>query len=279
MFLSHTPSLVIKTFSTKEITSVIKTLKTKNSHGFDEISMKLLKISAAYICSPLTYICNKSILSGTFPDRMKFSIVKPIFKKGNKMNLTNYRPISLLTSFSKVFEKAFFNRATACFNSNKLLVGNQFGFRKGIATDDAIFKLINETLNALNNTKLVGSIFCDLEKAFAYVNHNILLSKLLYYGSNGKAKLLLESYLQNRYQTVQITNSYFNSNTVSKWTKIKYGVPQGSILGPLLFLVYSNDLSKAVDHKALPILFTDDTSIILTSPNNTQIQSDFNIIF
>jgi len=100
---------------------------------------------------------------------------------------------------------------------------------------------------------MAGSIFCDLEKAFDSVNHDTLLSKLLYYGINGKAKLLLESYLQNRYQRVQTTNSYFNSNTVSKWTKIKYGVPQGSILGPLLFLVYINDLSKAVEHK--PFLF------------------------
>ena len=132
------PSLVIKTFSTKEITSIIKALKRKNSHGFYEISVKLLKISAAYICSPPTYICNKSILSGTFPGCMKFSIIKPIFKKGNKMNITNYRPISLLTSFLKVFEKALFNRLIAHFNTNKLLVGNQFGFRKGIATDNAI---------------------------------------------------------------------------------------------------------------------------------------------
>jgi hypothetical protein len=109
--------------------------------------------------------------------------------------------------------------------------------------------------------------------------HNLLLSKLPYYGINCKAKLLLESYLKNRYQRVQITNSYNNSNTVSKWTKIKYGVPQGSILGPLLFLVYINDLPKAIEHKVLPISFADDTSILLTSPNITQTQSDFNIIF
>jgi hypothetical protein len=104
---------------------------------------------------------------------MKFSIIKPIFKKGNKMNLTNYRLIILLTSFSKVLEKDHFKRRTAHFNKNQLLVGNQFGFRKDIATEDAIFKLINETLNALNNKKKAASIFCDLEKAFDSVNHAI----------------------------------------------------------------------------------------------------------
>ena len=115
---------------------------------------------------------------------------------------------------------------------------------------------------------MASSILCDLEKTLNSVNHGI----------SGKAKLLLESYLQNTYQRVHITNSYFNSNTVSKWTKIKYGVPQGSILGPL-FLVYINDLPKAVENKVLPILFADDTSILLTSPNNMQMQSDHNLVF
>ena len=270
--------MVIKTFSTREITSIIKALKTKNVHAFDEISIKLLKISATYIHSTLTYICNKTILSGIFPDRIKFSIIKSMYKKGNKMNPTNYRPISLLTSFLKVFEKALYIRLTEHFNIHKLLVGNKFGFRKGIATEDAIFKLTNEILNALNNKIVASNMFCDLEKAFNSVNHDILLSKLLYYGISGKAKLLLESYLQNRYQRVHITNPYFNSNTVSKWTKIKYGVPQVSILGPL-FLVYINYLPKAIEHKALPILFADDTSILLTSPNNIQMQSDLNLVF
>ena len=133
------------------------------------------------------------------------------------------------------------------FNSNKLLVGNQFGFRKVIATEDAIFKLTNEILNALNNKTLAGSIFCDLEKAFNSVNRDVLLSKLPYYGVRGKAELLLESYLQNRYQVVQI-NSYLNSNTVSEWTEIRYGDPQGSILGPLLFLSIHKRLTKG--HRA-----------------------------
>jgi hypothetical protein len=116
-------------------------------------------------------------------------------------------------------------------------VGNQYGFTKGIATEDAIFKITNEVLKAFNSKTMVGSIFCDLEKAFDSVNHAILLSKLLYYRINGKAKVLLDSYLQNRYQRVQIANSYLNTTTTSKWTTIKYGVQQGSILGPLLFLV------------------------------------------
>ena len=110
-----------------------------------------------------------------------------------------------------------------------------------------------------------GPILNDLEKAFDTVNHDILLSKLFYCGISGKAKSLLKSYLQNRHQRALITNSLFNSNTVSKWTKIKCGVPQGSIFGPLLFLLYIKDLPKAVKHKALPILFADDSSILITS--------------
>jgi len=195
------------------------------------------------------------------------------------MNPTNYRPISLLSSFSKVFEKALHIRLTEHFKTNKLLVRNKFGFRKGIATEDAIFKITNEILNALNIKTMAGSIFCDLEKVFDSVNHDILLSKLLYYGICGKAKVLLKSYAQNRYQRVQITNSYRNSNTDSKWTKIKYGVPRGSILGPLFFLVYINDLPEAIEHKALLISFADNTSILLTSPNNIQMHSDLNTVF
>jgi len=113
------PSLVIKTVSTKEITSIIQALKTIISHGFDKISVKLLKVSAPYISSPLTHICNKSIMSGIFTDCMKFSIVKPTDKKANKMNPTNYRPISLLTSFLKVFEKALYIRVNEHLNTVK----------------------------------------------------------------------------------------------------------------------------------------------------------------
>jgi len=126
---------------------------------------------------------------------LKYSVVIPVHKKGDKTNLTNYRPISLLTSFSKVLEKALYSRLTEYLYNNKLLEENQYGFRKGLSTDDAIFKLIQEILDTLNNKMKTGSVFCDLQKAFDTVNHKLLLDKLQYYGIKGKAKTLLESYL------------------------------------------------------------------------------------
>jgi len=220
--IQHVPSLVFKTFSTKEISTIIKSIKSKNSRGYEEIATKILKISSNYIVSPVTYICNKIILSGIFPDRLKFSIVKPVYKKGDKRNCTIYRPISLLTSFSKVFKKAIYSRLTEHLVNNKLLAENQYGFRKGSTTENAIFKLINEIYNSLNNKMRIGSVFCDLQKAFDTVNHEILLNKLQYYGIKGKAKTLLESYLQNRYQRVEISSQYSNSKTLSDWTKITW---------------------------------------------------------
>jgi hypothetical protein len=136
------------------------------------------------------------------------------------MNLTNYRPTSLLTSFFKVLEKALYSRLREYFYNNKLLVANQYGFHKGQTTDDAILKLLNEILDALNNKMKTGSIFCDLQKAFDTVNHELLLDKLQYYGIKGKAKTLLESYLRGTYQRVQITNESSNINTLSNWTTI-----------------------------------------------------------
>src|SRR5215510_5399017 len=129
-----------------------------------------------------------------------------------------------------------------------------------------------EVLNALNDKSMVGSIFFDLEKAFDSVNHSLLIKKLPYYGITGKAKLLIESYLSNRYQRVLLKNSRTNSTVVSEWTKVNHGVPQGSVLGPLLFLLYINALPMAVPSKIIPILFAEDTSIIITRPNTCELQ-------
>jgi hypothetical protein len=155
--------MVFKSFSTHEIISIIKSLKTKNSFGYDEINTKLLKVSASYICSPLTYIYNKSISTGILPERLKYSIIKSLYKKGDKADPSNYRPISL-TSFSKVLEKALYKRLIEHINNNNILQGEQFGFRKRLATEDAIFKLTHEILNALNSRAMGGVPFMTWKK-------------------------------------------------------------------------------------------------------------------
>ena len=170
--------MVSKSFSTNEITRIIKSLKTKNSSGYDEINTKLLKISVNYICSSITHICNKSISTGMFPERLKFSVIRPLFKKGDRKSPSNYRPISLLTTFSKVIGKALYNRLIDHLNINSLLNPQQFGFRRNLSTDNAIFNVTHEILNALNSKMIVGSIFFDLEKAFDSMNHALLINKL-----------------------------------------------------------------------------------------------------
>jgi hypothetical protein len=157
--------------STYEIEKIVKSLKTKNTFGYDEISNWIIKLTAPFIISPLTYICNAVLSTGVFPDRLKYAIVKPIFKKGNKQEISNYRPISLLTSFSKIIGKLIYARLHAHIDMNNILVQEQYGFRTHSSTEQAAFTLINSILTAMNNNQIVGSIFCDLQKAFDCVNH------------------------------------------------------------------------------------------------------------
>ena len=268
------PSIRFKNTSTKEIERIINSLKTKESSGYDEISTKILKKSAPFISSPLSYIFNKSMLAGTFPNRLKYAIVKPLFKKGDRENVANYRPISLLTLFSKVFEKIIYKRILKHVETNNILVDEQYGFRTSSSTDKASYKLIDNILNALNNKIMVGGIFCDLQKAFDCVNHNILLTKLEFYGITGITLKLIKSYLNNRYQKVVLNNHLYNSS--SNCGKITHGVPQGSILGPLLFLLYINDLPRITNDNTKIILFADDTSIIITNPNLINFERNVN---
>jgi len=132
--------------------------------------------------------------------------------------------------------------------------------------------------NRKYNKTILDSVFCDLQKVFDTVNHHLLIDKLQYYGIRGKAKKLIESYLQKRYKGVQITTQSSSNKALSSWTKITQGVPQGSILGPLHFLIYINDLPKVVEPIATPIMFADDTNIMMKSNHNAQLQSELNIV-
>jgi hypothetical protein len=183
---------------------------------------------------------------------LKYSEIIPLFKNGDKMNMKDYRPISLLTSFSKVIEKVIFARLLSHVKNNNIFSNHQYGFRRDSSTELASYKLINE-------------IFCY---------HDVLLSKLKCYGIVGKAKALLEFYLYGRYQRVVTNSRYAHSN----WGMIVSGVSQGSILGPLLFLLYINDLPNFIKNTSIPILFADDTSIIVKNPNLIQYLNELTLI-
>jgi len=199
--------------STYEIEKINKSLRTKNTCGYDEISNHIIKLTAPFIIAPLTYIYNAVLGTGVFPDRLKYAVVKPIFIKGNKQEISNYRPISLLTSFAKIIEKLIYARLHAHIDMNNILVQEQYGFQTHSSTEQAAFTLINSILTATNNNQMVGGIFCDLQKAFHCVNHKILLENLELCGVEGKFKTLIKSYLTGRYQRLTLNNITNNNNS------------------------------------------------------------------
>ena len=249
-------------FSFSEITenetlTIIYNLKSKNSSGNDDISNRLLKSIKCEISKPLTIIINQSLETGIFPDALKVAKVKPLFKKGDNCCLNNYRPISLLPTISKIFERVMYTQLYYYFNVNNLLSEQQYGFRSQHTTELASVKLVDFILKEMDNIrdiKIPASIFLDLSKAFDTLNFDILLRKLQHYGIDGKSLNLIKSYLTNRFQYVQFENSD------SSLLEVKTGIPQGSILGPLFFSILINDLVNC-STKFQFLMYADNTTI------------------
>lgn len=243
------------TVDSNHVAKIIKKLKPTSSFGHDDISTIMLKLIAPDILPILTLIINQSLCTGIFPDQLKIAKIKPIFKKDEPHLTDNYRPISLLPSISKVFEKVVFLQLYSYFNINNLLYDSQYGFRHLHSTEFSALEVTDSIYQNLDNKKSPLAVYLDLSKAFDTIDHSILLHKLSYYGVKGTALNWFTSYLTNRQQYVQ-----FNSEA-SSLKSISTGVPQGSILGPLLFIIYMNDIAK-VTNKFHFTLYADDTSLI-----------------
>lgn len=265
-------SMFLKPVSKNEVREVIMSLNNTNSEGYDEINTKIIKACTNELIEILSYLINLSFSTGTFPEALKLSIVKPLYKNGEKSDVNNYRPITLIPIISKIFEKCMYKRLIEFCNKFNIIKKEQFGFQKNKSTTLAIYNVIKIILTNINHNHYTTGLFFDLSKAFDLVSHDLLLQKLESIGIRGISLQWISSYLNNRRQCVAITRMDNNNDLTLHYSEIsynKYGVPQGSVLGPILFLLYINSIIDITNHKC--ILFADDISIIVTSDkrNNT----------
>ena len=262
---------LFKPIKEDDILKAIDSLKPKTSYGQDRITNKLLKYIKHETAWPLMMIMNQIFSSGIFPNSMKVAKVIPLYKKNERNVFDNYRPVSILSSVSKVFEKIMHNQIYEHFSSRNLFYPSQYGFRRNHSTEYAAMELVERIINEMDNNNIPINIFMDLSKAFDTLDHQILFCKLEHYGLRGKSLELLKCYLSNRSQYVEI------NNVQSNLLRITCGVPQGSILGPLLFIIYLNDLPY-VTKQLKTLVYADDTTLFATinSDDFTTIEDGIN---
>lgn len=261
---SCTQSFVMHEIIEEEVIDCINNIKSHSAPGLDGISPKFVKMAKTIVAPYLTKLFNKCINEETFPDQFKIASVTPIPKKTSLKTINDFRPISLLPMFSKIFEKILVQRMTKFLNKNDVLTSSQFGFRTSSSTELAVTSIYDKLLQNLDENKITCSIYLDLRKAFDSVNHSIILKKLNHYGFRGSILSFFESYLKNRKICTKLDGK------VSTLCDVSYGVPQGSVLGPLLFLLYVNDLPNVSKFKTT--LFADDTNLHLSHSNSKYLQ-------
>lgn len=259
-----------------EISKIIDNLNPNTSSGLDGITCKVIKSIKLCILDELTKCINECLLRGFFPDSLKIAKVSPIFKSGNRTDAGNYRPISVLPVISKVFEKVIYTQLERYLHSIDFLFNKQYGFRPKSNTLSACIDLTTKIKTEIDHKKIALGIFIDLKKAFDTISHKLLLQKLHSIGVRGTVYKMLQSYLTNRYQIVKIDNIQSSAETII------YGVPQGSILGPLLFLIYVNDIGE-LGICADISLYADDTCLFYFGDDIASMarvaQKDLNSLF
>lgn len=241
-----------------EIVEIIKHIKPKETKDIYGFTTALLKRIGGEIAGPISTLVNKCMEEGVFPDELKVAVVTPIHKSNDRNVCSNYRPVSVLPAVAKIFEAVLRNRLTEYFQGFELFSQSQHGYRKNKSTTTALLQLVRGVGRALDDCQLAQVVACDLSKAFDMVSHKELLSKLEYYGVRGVAYKMFESYLENRTQAVR-----WNGD-MSGRLAVEYGVPQGSMLGPLLFVIYTNDLVGGMSHCESCVLYADDTTFLVT---------------
>ena len=249
----------------QQILKIVKSLKSSKSAGLDEIPPRLIKDAAEELVAPLTMLINSSLQSGSFPTCEKQAKVVPVYKSNQKSKLDNYRPISVTTVFSRIIEKVVYNQLSDYLESNNLICPNQFGFRPNRSRNHAVTRLVDDIRINMDNGLLTGVVFMDFQKAFDTIKHACLIKKIPCYGIESIELEWLKDYLFNRSQTVIF------DNVKSSPLHITHGVPQGSILGPLLFNILINDISQVVS-KAQVILYADDTAMYYAHKDPKTIQ-------
>ena len=250
--------------TTSDVDKFIDKLDSHKSTGSDGIGPNILKTCKEHLIVPLTSIINTCIYQGIFPDKLKIANVIPIHKGGSREDPNNYRPISILPTLSKIYEKHIANQLKSFFEKTNILHQHQSGFREKHSCQTALLRLVDSWLEDIDSGNYVGAVFLDFKKAFDLVDHDILIQKLKLYHFSTKTIKLFESYLSDRSQHVKI------ETLSSEDCKVLTGVPQGSILGPLLFLLYVNDLPLSLGSST--DMYADDTTVHASNKNISQVE-------